>query len=85
MRAPPFDALFVRFHSDASAQAGCHMALLLIGLIGPVRAAFLSGADLTGVRWPDGVPVPEHRIVDSKSDRLKRADELSEVAAHYLW
>jgi uncharacterized protein YjbI with pentapeptide repeats len=46
--------------------------------------ADLTGADLTNVRWPPGVKVPEGWIVDGKSNRLKRADGLSEVMTPYL-
>jgi hypothetical protein len=49
-----------------------------------LTGAALTRAILTGVRWPEGVPVPEGWMADSNSSRLKRADELSEVIAHYL-
>jgi uncharacterized protein YjbI with pentapeptide repeats len=47
-------------------------------------AAVLTGADLTGVRWPEGVRVPDGWMADRDSGRLKRARQLSEVMAHYL-
>ncbi len=44
----------------------------------------LTDADLAGVRWPEGVQVPEGWVVDSDSGGLKPAAQLSEVMAHYL-
>jgi hypothetical protein len=44
----------------------------------------LTDADLTGVRWPEGVQVPEGWVVDSDSGGLKPAAQLSEVTARYL-
>ena len=49
-----------------------------------IRPIDLTGADLTDVRWPEGMPVPEGWLVDDKSSGLQLADELSEVTAHYL-
>jgi uncharacterized protein YjbI with pentapeptide repeats len=52
-----------------------------------LRGANLTGAyfpTLTGAKWSQGIPAPEGWIVDSESDRLKRADELPEVTVHYL-
>ena len=43
----------------------------------------LTDADLTGVRWPEGVQVPEGWVVDSDSGGLKPAAQLSEVTARY--
>ena len=44
----------------------------------------LTGAQLTGASWPEGVHVPDGWMVDSGSGWLKRAGQLSEVIAHYL-
>ena len=49
-----------------------------------IRPIDLTGADLTDVRRPEGMPVPEGWLVDDKSSGLQLADELSEVTAHYL-
>ena len=57
--------------------------------------ADLTRADLTGVGWPEGAQVPDGWVVGSDTGRplrpfraagrLKRAGQLSEVTAHYLW
>jgi hypothetical protein len=49
-----------------------------------LTGADLTGADLTDARWPEETPVPEGWIVEVNSGRLRRADGLSEVTAHYL-
>ena len=46
-----------------------------------LTGAHLTGADLTGASWPVGVSVPDGWMVDSRSRRLKRAGELSEVGS----
>ena len=50
-----------------------------------LAGADFTRADLTDVWWPGGIPAPDGWIADSESGRLKRADELSEVTAHYPW
>ena len=52
----------------------------------PILLQFLpAGADLTGARWPEGVPVPDGWMADGDSGRLQRAGQLSEVMTRYLW
>ena len=46
--------------------------------------ADLTGADFTDVRWPEGDQVPEGWSAEGDSGRLRRADQLSEITAHYL-
>jgi uncharacterized protein YjbI with pentapeptide repeats len=54
-----------------------------------LTGSVLAGVDLTdarlvGVMWPEGAQVPAGWTVDRESGRLKPADELSKVTAHYL-
>ena len=50
-----------------------------------LTSADLTAAKLAGVRWPEGVPIPEGWMVDSASGRLKRAGQLSELTDHCFW
>ena len=68
-----------------------HLAAARLSLIGAHTTGAprslhpdFTGANLSDVKWPEGVQVPDGWAVDSNSGRLRPAGRLPEVTAHYL-